>query len=334
MLTQENAKAKALFDEKRTRCGYNNAKVGIGTPTISTMCGTPESIGENASKTMLAVYGEMITKYARQCTTCHCDCPGCYAKKLKMYSDVFEKYLLNTIELFSNPDRFYELIEKELYSNPFSYPLIVRMHESGEFAGKKDIAAFLKFAARHPETIFFGYSKDKNIQELQLEKALPENVRFACSPWILADGTVLCAPVGDVYQFIFNDGSNPAFDKLVKCYCSNPDGSVNKGATCTRCGRCVRCKDGEKTAVFPHGVGLANSWLAGRTRYYMTAFNMTIEQATAAAYDDALKQGVPAWREKAAADLQNNISKLVKAMKAAEKKAKKAAAENVAAAAD
>lgn len=323
-----------LFDENRTRCGYNNSKVCA--PTMSTMPGTAASLAKNAPEKMLQIYADMIAEYSARgcCTTCAHDCPGCYAMALKAYPAVFEKYLLNTIELYSDPVRFYALVEKELFSDPYSAPRVVRLHEAGEFAGAADIDAFIDFAKRHPETVFFGYSKDEKIQALQRANALPKNVRFACSPWILADGTVLCAPVENVYQYIYNDGSNMALDKVVKCPCSNPDGSANKDATCVKCGRCVRCKDGEKTAVFPHGVSLANSWLAGRARLYMHDFSLDYTAAAAAAYQDALKQARKVWCDKVTLELDARIAKLAKALKKADKDAAKKAASGLAAAAD
>ena len=328
MLTKEKAKENArkprpLWDESRTRCGYKNSKVCA--PTLSTMPGTASTIAENASKTALSLYANLIAENVKTCTTCAARCPGCYAMALKAYTDVFEKYLLNTVELFKDPDRFYSLVESELYNDPFTAPRVVRLHEAGEFCGEKDIDAFLKFARRHPETRFFGYSKDEKIHEMQKAGTLPDNVKFACSPWITEDGTVLCAPIGNIYQYIYNDGTNRTYDKLVKCPCSNPDGTANKDATCVKCGRCIRCKDGEKTAVFPHGVGLAHSWLAGRARLYMKEFNIDYIDAARLAFDDALKQAAPAWAEKAAADIENNVLKLVRAMKAAARKAAKAA---------
>lgn len=314
-----------LFDESRTRCGYNNSKVCA--PTISTMPGTAASLAKNAPAKMLAIYADMIQEAntAHGCTTCAHDCPGCYAMALKSYPAVFEKYLLNTLELFADPVRFYALVEKELFADPYTAPRVVRMHEAGEFCGNADIDAFFAFAARHAETIFFGYTKDEKIQGMQRAGQLPQNVRFACSPWILADGTVLCAPVANVYQYIYNDGTNPAFDKLIKCPCSNPDGTANKDATCVKCGRCVRCQDGEKTAVFPHGVALANTWLAGRTRLYMHDFSLDYAAAAAAAYNDALKQARPVWTEKAAAEIDARVKKLAAALKKADKDAAKAA---------
>lgn len=331
MCTPRNSKKPAapriprkyqLFDESRTRCGYNNHKVGA--PTLSSMPGTAESITENAPRAALELYADIIRAYSGHCTTCKDRCPGCYAMREKCYSDVFIKWLLNTVEMFLDPARFYALVEKELYSNEFCFPQIVRIHEAGEFTTEKEIAAFCEFTARHAETIFFGYTKDERVQEMQRAQTLPQNVHFACSPWILEDGTVLCAPVGDVYQYIYNDGTNRAHDVITRCPCSNPDGTTNKDITCLQCGRCPRCKDGEKTTVYPHGVALANTWLAGRARLYMKECGLDYTQAATEAYADALRLSRKIWSEKAAAEIESRVAKLAKALKAADKKAAKA----------
>lgn len=347
---QRTSAGYRLFDARRTRCGYNNKKVGEGTPTISTMPGTAASLQDNASKTALAIYADVIAANAGKCTTCNCDCPGCYAKALKAYTDVFEKYLLNTIELFTNPRRFYALVEAELFNSSRPAPPVVRLHEAGEFASADDIAAFLEFAARHPETIFFGYSKDARIHSMMLLGVLPANVRFACSPWTLADGTVLCPPIGDAYQFIYDDGTSRARDGLFRCPCSNPDGTVNKSASCIACGRCIACKDGAKTIVYPHkpAGGLANSWLAGRLRLVLAETGAdnslaAYRAAALAAYREALtpapgaafwRMHAAAWLDDARATLADRVEKLAKATRAADRKAAKAQAAQAQAAAD
>lgn len=343
-----------LFNPSRTRCGYDNEKVGTGTPTLSTMPGTAASLADNASSTGLARYSELIEAAgAARCTSCKEDCPGCYAKALKAYTGVFEKYLLNTIELHLAPARFYALVEKELYPNPWTCPPVVRLHEGGEFVSAEDLAAFLEFAARHPRTLFFGYSKDERVHFMMLHKLLPSNVRFACSPWTTAEGKVLCPPIGNAYQFIYDDGTSRGRDGVFRCPCSNPDGSINKSATCTGCGRCIVCKDGAQTIVYPHkpAGGLANSWLGGRVRCILkeTGAGRSLadyRKAAEAAYQEALTpaRGAAFWRKHAAAWLQTaaaelysipkkngqpgpgRIEKLAQAVRAADREAEKAAA--------
>ena len=61
MTTQEhNAKRYLLFDAARTRCGYDNEKVGKGTPTLSTMPGDAASLEKGAARKMLELYADYI----------------------------------------------------------------------------------------------------------------------------------------------------------------------------------------------------------------------------------------------------------------------------------
>ena len=344
--TSDEEKARAavmatgqLFTN-RTRAGYNNDKTGC--PTMSTMPGTAASLERYAPGSMLAKYAELITAAAGHCTTCGQDCPGCYAMALKAYPDVFEKYLLNTLEIWADPVRFYGLLETELFADAWTAPEEVRIHEGGEFVNMADFWAFVDMAARHPGTRFFGYSKDRAILELYAAGLLPANIKFACSPWITADGRVLCAPVGNAYQYIYNDGTNRALDAVIPCPCSNPDGSTNKKVTCRRCGRCVRAFDEDRTAVFPHGVATANTWLAGRLRLILQETGAddslnAYRQAALAAYFEGAKLA-PAWYKAVLADekkpLAKRIESLAKATRKADRDAAKAAGSQPAAAAD
>lgn len=330
---------ESILFQDRQRAGYSNSKVGA--PTISTMPGNEASLTYNAASCVLDELADLVSACAGHCTTCGKHCPGCYAMALKAYPDVMRKYLLNTIELWLDPVRFYELLEAELFADPWTAPDEVRIHEAGEFVGQADIDAFMAFAARHESTRFFGYSKDPRITEMYLNGQLPANVKFACSPWVTADGVVLCAPVPGMYQYIYNDGTNRALDGVTSCPCSNPDGSTNKKVTCHRCQRCVKAADGGKTTVYPHGVAIANTWLAGRLRLIMAETNAenTLAAyrvaAAAAAYAEAAKLA-PAWHKQVLADekrpLEKRIESLAKATRTADQKAAKAA--DLAAAAD
>lgn len=327
-----------LFHQDRVRCGYDNEKVGRGTPTVSAMPGTAASLEDNAARRVLDQYADLIQAAGRDCcTSCPEDCPGCYAKALKAYPAVMEKYLLNTVELHINPRRFYALVESELYPNAWTRPAVVRIHEAGEFVSAEDLAAFVEFAGRHPETVFFGYSKDPRVHAMMICGALPANIRFACSPWITADGRVLCPPVDNAYQYIYDDGTSRARDGIFRCPCSNPDGTTNKAATCTACGRCISCKDGAQTVVYPHkpAGGLANSWLGGRLRLILAETGdgeslAAYRNAARAAYAEALapargaafwQRFAASWLAEAAADLENRIDKLAKACRTADRKA-------------
>lgn len=322
---------ESILFQQRDRAGYTNKKTGC--PTMSTMPGDESSLAYYAPASLLEKYADLISACAGHCTTCGKKCPGCYAMALKAYPDVFEKYLLNTIEIWLDPVKFYELLEAELFSDAWTAPEEVRIHEGGEFVSMADFWAFVDMAARHESTRFFGYSKDRAILELYAAGLLPSNIKFACSPWITADGVVLCAPVGNMYQYIFNDGSNRALDAVTACPCSNPDGSANKQVTCKRCQRCIKALDGVKTTVYPHGVAIANTWLAGRLRLIMAETNAentlaAYRAAAAAAYEEAAKLA-PAWFKRIASDekkpLAKRIESLATATRTADHKAAKAA---------
>lgn len=302
-----------LFDPSRRRCGYDNSKIGALSATVSLMPGNVESIKEYANKDVLSLYADLIgTVGWEMCVSCPCRCPGCYAMKEKRYFDVMETLLLNTIECWKDPVRFWGLVESELFSGSHAGQIEkVRIHECGEYTNENEFYISLAMMSRHPEMPFFGYSKRAFIGTAYLAGQIPKNVHFSCSPWITRDGKILCEPVGDMHQYIYDDGTDPARDAVLHCYCSNPDGTTNKENTCSNCLRCVRAVPGTKTAVYPHGVALKATWLAGRALYYVDVMKEDVTSASALAVRDGLTL-CKRWRVD---DVKKLIVRLVKATK-------------------
>lgn len=314
--------AWSLFDPARRRCGYDNGKVGASVATVSVMPGTAASLDYNAAAAVLDEYKNMIDVYGvRACVSCPHDCPGCYAMSEKRYPAVMETWLLNTIELHCNPEKFYSLVENELFAGPHAGTFAaVRIHEGGEFINEKDFSCALAMMKRHPDMVFYGYSKMDFVGRAYESGTIPENVRFSCSPWITRDGVVLCAPVSDMHQFIFDDGTDPARDSIVHCYASNPDGTVNHGNTCDRCRRCINARKGTQTAVYPHGNGIGRSWLAGRMQFYIETVGMDMQTAAESAYNDAMRNARVWARNIAPESVPALAKKLVAGVKRARKK--------------
>lgn len=306
-----------LFNPLRRRCGYDNSKIGAYSATISAVPGNVESFYYYANEDVLTEYKDMIDAYGvEMCVSCPCHCPGCYADKEKRYQAVFETLLLNTLEMHLNPVLFYELVENEIFNGAHSKEIEkVRIHECGEFVNEADFFAAMDMMSKHTDMPFFGYSKQPFVGVAYVNGEIPENVHFSCSPWVTRDGKVLCAAISDMHQFIFDDGSDPTRDSIIHCYCSNPDGTVNKGNTCTGCGRCVKARKGTKTAVFPHGVALKNTWLAGRALYYIDVCGADRKEACAL----AIKDGLTACKRWQPESVEKLIVRLVKAVKDAEK---------------
>ena len=238
-----------LWDSNRRRCSYDNGKTAY--PSVNTLAGSCAACYAGSLPAVIRALFPDIKG------TCPETCPGCYALPITRNFIPAITTILNTLETEQDPARFYALVERELYSGEFvlaTAPDCVRIHDSGEFRLESDFQACVAFAARHPETDFYGYSKSEIVAAAFLAGDFPANFHCACSPWVTSDGVVLCAPVSDMYQFIYDDGTNPDLDTLVHCPAVNVYGE-RTGVTCKACGLCRRAKDGTKTAVYSHGNG-------------------------------------------------------------------------------
>jgi hypothetical protein len=238
-----------LFDPARRRCSYDNGKTGY--PSINTLAGCCKA---RYSGSLPAVIRALFPDIKG---TCPETCPGCYALPITRNFIPAITTILNTIETEKNPARFYALVEKELYGGGVLAvaPECIRVHDTGEFQYAADLYACFDFISRHKETDFYSYSKSKHVAAAYTAGEFPDNFHCACSPWIdSSTGNVYCAPVADMYQFIYDDGNNPDLDNVIHCPAVNVYGE-RTGVTCKQCGLCRRAKTGTKTAVYAHGNG-------------------------------------------------------------------------------
>ena len=227
-----------LWDPARRRVSYGNGKTGY--PSINTLAG---SCHARYAGSLPAVIRALFPDIKG---TCPETCPGCYALPITRNFIPAINTILNTIETETDPARFYDLVEKELYNGPqATCPDTVRIHDSGEFKNPDDIRSCFEFVSRHKETIFYSYSKSRWIATAYIAGTIPNNLHFACSPWITPDGVILCAPVGDMYQFIYDDGTRSALDSLIHCPAVNVYGD-RTGVQCKQCGLCKAAKRGGK----------------------------------------------------------------------------------------
>ena len=192
-----------------------------------------------------------LEKYAARGTdtacagTCSGDCPGCYAKAMTRYTDVFTNMVDNTVSARRVPVATVAAIEKELYSGAV-VPGIFRIHDSGDFFSYEYFAAWCAMIARHPETKFGAYTKENAIVEKYGIDNLPANFSLQCSPW-----PGHCDPIGDLPQFCYDDGSNPELASLPHCPAVDAHGK-RTGVQCINCRHCYNARRGQRWAVYAH----------------------------------------------------------------------------------
>ena len=228
-----------LWDVKRKRCSYSNDKTGL--PSVNQLPGDINHLYDGSIPTALKEYFPLCSG------TCHGDCPGCYAKKVTRNFEPFIKWAMNTIEAKTDPERFWHLVEKELYGNPIVIYRVVRIHDGGDFFNKDYFETGVNMIKRHMDTTSFGsYTKEADIVLGYGIDNLPSNFILSCSPW---EG--FCEPIGDLPQFIYDDGTNPELAALPHCPAVAKNGK-RTGVQCKDCLHCYKAKRGDRWCVYAH----------------------------------------------------------------------------------
>lgn len=232
----------AIFDKNRNRASYDNEKTGIISISSFAGCGLYDGAIPSALKDLPRLNG-----------TCNCNCvdengkPACYAKRLTRYNGVYLKYWLNTLEIQIDPARFMELLEKEIFTgNPLNSPRVMRLHDSGDIASSEYWKECKRLINDHKETVFGSYTKRDDIITREELENIPTNMVLSCSPW-----KDICKPIGDLPQFIYDDGSDETLETLPHCPAVNKNGE-RTGVMCKQCLHCYTAKHGERWAVYAH----------------------------------------------------------------------------------
>ena len=242
-MTYETADGKKhriprLWDPDRQRTSAANSKTGI--ISISFLAGAGAYAGY-----IPAVLKKLMPSLTG---TCNCNCPGCYAKVMTRLPETYVKFYLNTIEMRLDPARFLALCEKEIYTgNVLTAPRVVRFHDSGDIDNAEYLKEMLAFIARHPETRFGTYTKRDDIVTPEIIETLPTNLTLSCSPW-----KDISKPIGNLPQFIYDDGTDPEIAKLPHCPAVDKNGKRTK-VKCCQCLHCYTAEPGARWAVYEHG---------------------------------------------------------------------------------
>lgn len=230
-----------MWDCKRKRVSYTNSKTGF--PSINLLAGDKNKVYNGCVPETLKDTFNVIGG------TCPYDCPGCYAKKITRNYEPAIKFALNTLEAKTDPERFWYMVEYELFKwNQFVTYKIIRTHDSGDFFNDDYFETGMKFIKKHEDsTRFYGYTKAKDTVENYGIDNLPDNFGLLCSPW-----GEICKPIGDLPQFIYDDGTNPELVNISHCPAIDRYGKKT-GIKCKDCLWCpLHAKKGGKKAVYAH----------------------------------------------------------------------------------
>ena len=251
MISKNNETVKVFISRDNSKTGIDSFNLLAGDVSRMYSGATPKT---DIAREKYAERGIVAEKCGG---TCNGDCPGCYAKRMTRYTDVFIHYAENTKAIKEDPAAVVAALEAAIFADG-NNPELFRLHDSGDFCidkdadgnpGEKSFVYFsevCKMIARHPGTHFGAYTKCASVVYRYGIENLPGNFSLQCSPW---EGH--CDPIGDLPQFIYDDGSDPEIAALPHCPAVDKNGH-RTGVKCNQCKYCYYARRGAKRAVYAH----------------------------------------------------------------------------------
>lgn len=191
--------------------------------------------------------------------TCGGHCEGCkkdcYVRASYRYPSVKFGHARNTLALRESVETVFEDLHNQLKRSR-KKPEMVRIHVSGEFEDKRELAMWDALAMLHPDVTFYVYSKAYDIMEDYFTgRKLSPNLVINVSIWHEYGimfyrrwerlPNVRAFVYDDGYDYrrwgIYSDSRCPAYDR---------NGKTVDGVTCDKCKLCAG-KRGKKITFCP-----------------------------------------------------------------------------------
>ena len=236
----------------------SNSKTGV--PSFNTLAGAGVYTGcipstddakKKISDALQAAGVDPDALHVYSVGTCQYNCPGCYAKKMTRYTDVYINMLINTIIARTDPDAIRRAVNS--FCNLYE-PRRFRIHDSGDFFSLEYLELWDRIATENDDVIFYTYTKRIDLLKQFSEKhgRRPAFI-VQLSTWsgICELSDIAAAGLDDLPRFEYDDGSRPELAAVPHCPAVDKDGK-RTGITCSQCKHCSRAKAGDVWAVYSH----------------------------------------------------------------------------------
>ena len=181
---------------------------------------------------------------------------SCYVKKSYRYDSVMLCHAVNTLAIRESIAKAFDDLDAQL-TRKRNKAEIVRIHQSGELESLAELIAWLDLARKHPETVFYLYSKAYDFIEYVVEHDLiPSNIIILVSIWheFGIDCYLKTGHNPQIKAFILIDG----FDYIsfgieveTMCFAYDRNGKMNHDITCDLCKKCFN-KTTKTIGCFEH----------------------------------------------------------------------------------
>lgn len=200
-----------------------------------------------------------VNKYEGYCSgTCgecakHCS-KSCYVNVSYRYGSVIQRHAVNAVYIKEDLKKTFEILDDQLSRKKEKFQ-IIRINQSGELTGYKELKAWVDLAIKHPETVFYVYTKNykavKKLIDSKLE--VPNTFTILISIWHKQGVKEFdkWKHLPYIKAFVYDDGEMYVTPQTY-CKAYDDKGKLNHDISCEKCRKCfnrnnnhkiIACKD-------------------------------------------------------------------------------------------
>lgn len=194
-----------------------------------------------------------VKKYGGSCSGTCGDCAkncskSCYVNASYRYGSVIQRHAVNTTYIKEDLGKTFEILDKQLTRKKEKFQ-IIRINQSGELTGYKELKAWIDLAAKHKETKFYVYTKNYKA----VEKLIKSNIKVPDSFTILIsiwhDQGVKefnkWKKLSYIKAFVYDDGEM-SIKPQTYCKAYDDKGKLDHNVSCEKCKKCFNRNDNHK----------------------------------------------------------------------------------------
>ena len=186
-----------------------------------------------------------VKKYGGSCSgTCgscakHCS-NSCYVNHSYRYGSVIQRHAVNATYIKENLNLTFAILDDQLTRKREKFQ-IIRINQSGELTGYKELKHWVDLSAKHPETTFYVYTKNYRAVKKLIASGttVPDTFTILISIWHKQ-----CVKEFEKWKdlpyikaFVYDDGELHIKPQTY-CKAYDDNGKLDHNVSCEKCKKC------------------------------------------------------------------------------------------------
>lgn len=194
-----------------------------------------------------------VKKYDGSCSGTCGDCAkncseSCYVNASYRYGSVIQRHAVNATYIKENLKLTFKLLDEQLTRKKDKFQ-IIRINQSGELTGYKELKAWINLAIKHPETQFYVYTKNyKAVKKLVASDiTVPNTFTILISVWHKqgVKEFEMWKNLSYIKAFVYDDGEM-SIKPQTYCKAYDDNGKLDHNVSCEKCKKCFNRNSNHK----------------------------------------------------------------------------------------